>query len=105
MFTNTRIIARLDIKNDYVIKGIQLEGLRKVGRPNDMALKYYKDGVDEIIFMDAVASLYDRNNLFHIIKEASRNIFVPITVGANHVENITLSPTTMPQFLNDIDNL
>tara|TARA_Y100001968_G_C19206280_1_gene642454 strand:+ start:65 stop:808 length:744 start_codon:yes stop_codon:yes gene_type:complete len=81
MFTNTRIIARLDIKNDFVIKGIQLEGLRKVGRPNEMALKYYQDGVDEIIFMDAVASLYERNNLFHIIKEASRNIFVPIALG------------------------
>ena len=59
----TRLIARLDIKNDFVIKGIQLEGLHKVGDPNQMANRYYSDGIDEIVFMDAVASLYDRNNL------------------------------------------
>jgi len=34
-----RIIARIDVKNEYVIKGIHLEGLRKVGFPNEMALK------------------------------------------------------------------
>ena len=76
-----RIISRIDIKNEYVIKGIQLEGLRKVGYPNEMALKYYEEGVDEIIFMDAVASYYDRNNLSKIIDIATNNIFVPITVG------------------------
>tara|TARA_Y100001968_G_scaffold300510_1_gene311982 strand:- start:589 stop:1320 length:732 start_codon:yes stop_codon:yes gene_type:complete len=76
-----RIIARLDIKNDFVIKGIHLEGLRKVGKPNDLALNYYAQGVDEIVFMDAVASLYDRNNLFHIIKEACKKVFIPISIG------------------------
>ena len=76
-----RIVARLDVKNNYVIKGIQLEGLRKVGDPIDLALKYFKQGADEIVFMDAVASLYERNNLFHIIEEACKNIFVPITIG------------------------
>lgn len=76
-----RIIARLDIKNDHVIKGIHLEGLRKVGKPNEMAKKYYDKGVDEIIFMDAVAAYYDRNSLSEIINEASKNVFVPITVG------------------------
>ena len=77
----TRIIARLDIKNDYVIKGIHLEGLRKVGNPNEMALRYYEEGVDELILMDAVASLYGRNNLFHIIERACTEVFVPITIG------------------------
>ncbi len=76
-----RIIARLDIKNEYVIKGIHLEGLRKVGNPNELAKKYYEQGIDEIIFMDAVAAYYDRNSLSEIIKEASKDIFVPITVG------------------------
>jgi len=76
-----RIIARLDIKNEYVIKGIHLEGLRKVGNPNELAKKYYVQGIDEIIFMDAVAAYYDRNSLSEIIKEASKDIFVPITVG------------------------
>lgn len=76
-----RLIARLDIKNDFVIKGIHLEGLRKVGNPNEMAKKYYLEGVDEIIFVDSVASLYNRNNLFSVISKASEDIFVPITVG------------------------
>jgi cyclase len=51
-----RVIARIDIKNDYVIKGIHLEGLRKVGDPNALAVRYYNEGAEEIIFMDAVAS-------------------------------------------------
>ena len=76
-----RIIARLDIKNEHVIKGIHLEGLRKVGNPNDLAYNYYEQGIDEIVLMDAVASLYDRNNLFHIIETACRNVFVPIAIG------------------------
>ncbi len=76
-----RIISRLDIKNQNLIKGINLEGLRVVGEPNKYALKYYNEGVDEIIFMDVVASLYGRNNLFDIISKASKDIFIPITVG------------------------
>lgn len=76
-----RVIARLDVKNQYVIKGIHLEGLRKVGNPNELAETYYQNGIDEIIFMDAVASLYDRNNLFDVIKQASKEVFVPIVIG------------------------
>lgn len=76
-----RIVARLDVKNEYVIKGIHLEGLRKVGNPNELARRYYENGVDEVFFIDAVASLYDRNNLFPVIRAAAEDIFVPITVG------------------------
>ncbi len=76
-----RIIARIDVKNEYAIKGIHLEGLRKIGNPNELALKYYLKGIDEIIFMDAVASYYDRNSLSNIIEIATKNIYVPITVG------------------------
>jgi len=76
-----RLIARLDIKNEFVIKGIHLEGLRKIGDPIELAKKYYADGIDEIVFMDAVASLYGRNNLFHIIEAACKEVFIPITIG------------------------
>ena len=76
-----RVIARLDVKNEFVIKGIHLEGLRKIGNPNEIAKKYYEEGIDEIIFMDAVAAYYDRNSLSHIIEEACKDVFVPITVG------------------------
>ena len=52
-----RIIARLDIKNNYVIKGINLEGLRKVGDPKKLINKYYKNYIDELLFIYSVASL------------------------------------------------
>ena len=76
-----RLIVRLDIKNNFVIKGINLEGLRKVGDPSEMLIKYYKEGADEILLVDAVASLYGRNNLFNIIEKAVKKTFIPITLG------------------------
>lgn len=76
-----RVIARLDVKNQFVIKGVHLEGLRKVGDPNQLAKAYYEAGIDEIVFIDAVASLYNRNNLFSVIQKASEEVFVPITIG------------------------
>lgn len=76
-----RIIPRIEIKNNSVIKGINFEGLRKIGDPNILGKKYYLDGADELLFMDVVASLYGRNNIFEIIKKITKNIFIPITVG------------------------
>ncbi len=76
-----RIIARLDIKGPNLIKSIGLEGLRVMGSPNVFAQSYYNQGVDEILYMDSVASLYGRNHLSSIIGEAVEGIFVPITVG------------------------
>jgi len=78
---NIRLIARLDVKAPNLVKGIQLEGLRKLGDPNEFALKYYGQGIDEIYYEDIVASLYERNSLLEIIEKTTENIFVPITVG------------------------
>lgn len=76
-----RIIPRLDIKGPNLIKGIRLEGLRVVGDPHAFALNYYRQGADELVFMDIVASLYQRNSLSDIIRRAADQIFIPITVG------------------------
>jgi imidazole glycerol-phosphate synthase subunit HisF len=76
-----RIIPRLDIKNDTVVKGIHLEGLRVVGKPDVFARQYYQEGADEFLYMDTVASLYERNSLNEIISKAARQVFVPMTVG------------------------
>jgi imidazole glycerol-phosphate synthase subunit HisF len=81
MTSNIRLISRLDIKGSYLIKGIHLEGLKKIGNPNVFAKKYYKDGIDEILYIDVVASLYGRNNLEEIIKSTVKDVYVPITVG------------------------
>ena len=45
-----RVIPRLDIKGEYLVKTIYLEGLRKIGSPNQYAIKYYKDLADELFF-------------------------------------------------------
>ena len=89
MKRNIRLIARLDIKGPNLIKGVHLEGLRVIGDPHDYAYRYYEQGADELIYMDAVASLYGRNHLAEIIKKAVKNIFVPLTVGGGirSVEN------------------
>jgi cyclase len=76
-----RIIPRLDIKGPNLVKGIHLEGLRVLGKPADFAKFYYEEGADELIFMDVVASLYERNSLHDIISETAKKIFIPITVG------------------------
>lgn len=76
-----RVIARLDIKGPNLVKGVHLEGLRVLGKPEDFAEKYYQQGIDELIYIDAVASLYGRENLLGIVQRAARNIFVPLTAG------------------------
>lgn len=76
-----RLISRLDVKMSHLIKGVQMEGWRKQGDPANRAEIYYKEGVDEILYIDVVASLYQRNNLHNIVKDVASRTFVPITVG------------------------
>lgn len=76
-----RLIARLDVKGENLIKGVHLEGLRIIGPAHEYARHYYEQGVDELIYMDIVASLYGRSNLIDIVKRTARHVFVPMTVG------------------------
>jgi len=76
-----RIIPRLDIKGPNLVKGIHLEGLRVLGKPERFACYYYEHGADELMYMDVVASLYGRNSLPDIIERPSRETFIPLTVG------------------------
>jgi cyclase len=76
-----RIIPRLDIKGPNLVKGIHLEGLRVLGKPERFAKYYYENGADELFFQDTVASLYERNSLHDIISKTAKEIFVPMTVG------------------------
>jgi imidazoleglycerol phosphate synthase cyclase subunit len=81
MIYNPRLIARLDIKGNNVIKGLRFEGVRVIGSAKEFAKKYYDQGIDEIIYLDSVASLYGRNSLTELIDFSTDNIFVPVTVG------------------------
>ena len=76
-----RVIPRLDIKGPNLVKGIHLEGLRVLGRPEDFAAFYYEAGADELLYMDVVASLYQRNSLFDMVTKTAREIYIPLTVG------------------------
>lgn len=76
-----RIIAKLDVKPPYVVKPVHFEGLRKVGKPQELVKKYYEDGADEVIYIDIVASLYQREILFEQIEESARELLVPFGVG------------------------
>lgn len=76
-----RLIARLDIKGPNLIKGVQMEGLRVMGDPCDFARRYYEAGVDELLYIDIVASLYGRSKLTEVVRRAAQDVFVPMTVG------------------------
>lgn len=77
----TRLIARLDIKGPNVIKGIQMDGLRIVGPVAEVAKRYCNEGVDELVMIDTVASLYGRESMVQLIMEVTAECFVPVTVG------------------------
>jgi len=81
MKKKVRLIARLDIKGPKLIKGINLEGVRVVGDPHAYAKSYFHQGVDEILYMDSVATLYGRNSLAQLVRETTDDVFVPMTVG------------------------
>lgn len=76
-----RVIARLDVKGPNLVKGIQMEGLRVLGKPERFARHYYEQGADELLYMDLVASLYQRNNLLEIVTRTANETFIPLTVG------------------------
>jgi cyclase len=76
-----RIIAKLDVKPPYVVKPVHFEGLRKIGLPNELAKKYYDQGADEVMYIDIVASLYQREILFDEIEKTANELFIPFGVG------------------------
>ena len=76
-----RIIPKIEIKNNFLVKGIHLEGLRVIGEARNFSKYYFNECADELIINDVVASLYGRNNLSNYINEISKEVFIPITVG------------------------
>jgi cyclase len=85
-----RLIARLDIKKAALVKSVNLEGVRLVGDPGEYAEKYDLAEIDEIVYIDTVASLYGRNHLSDVIKQATERIFCPVTVagGVKSCDNV-----------------
>ena len=88
MLANPRIIARIDIKGSRLVKGIRFEGQRVYGNAGDYIKKYYEESADEILLIDTVASLYERNSLDDIIDFSTKNSFIPATVEGG-IRNIS----------------
>tara|TARA_B100001063_G_scaffold246984_2_gene289077 strand:- start:6834 stop:7592 length:759 start_codon:yes stop_codon:yes gene_type:complete len=85
---NFRLIGRLDIKSNKVVRTYQKEGFKFLDEPLNYAERLYEDKVDEIIFDDIVASLYERNSLSSEITKLSKKIFIPFIVGGG-IRNIS----------------
>ncbi len=76
-----RLIVCLDVKGGRVVKGVQFEGLRDVGDPVELALRYEEAGADEVTFLDISASNEERGTLWDLVQRTAERLFIPLTVG------------------------
>jgi imidazole glycerol-phosphate synthase subunit HisF len=76
-----RIIACLDVRDGEVVKGVNFEGLRSAGDPAELARRYNREGIDELVILDITATLERRRALAHTIHAVARELFIPLAVG------------------------
>lgn len=76
-----RIIACLDVRDGSVVKGINFEGLRNAGDPAELAARYNREGIDEVVILDVTATLEQRKALAETIQAVAAEIFLPLCVG------------------------
>lgn len=76
-----RIIPCLDVKNGRVVKGTSFVKLRDAGDPVELASFYYKEGADELVFLDITATPEGRNTMVDIVESIAEQVFMPLTVG------------------------
>lgn len=76
-----RIIPCLDVKNGRVVKGTNFINLRDAGSAVELAERYYKEGADELVFLDISASEEKRKTLLQLVKDVASVIRIPFTVG------------------------
>jgi imidazole glycerol-phosphate synthase subunit HisF len=76
-----RIIACLDVRDGQVVKGINFEGLRGAGDPAELARRYNREGIDELVILDITATLERRRALADTIRAVARELFIPLAVG------------------------
>ena len=76
-----RIIACLDVRNGQVVKGVNFEGLRSAGDPAELARRYNREGIDELVILDITATIEERRALADTIRAVARELFIPLAVG------------------------
>jgi len=81
MALTVRVIPCLDVANGRVVKGINFENLVDSGDPVELATRYYRDGADEITFLDVNASKEGRSTMLDVVSKTAEAVFIPLTVG------------------------
>ncbi len=76
-----RIIPCLDVKETGVVKGVRFQNLRAVGDPVELAVRYDREGADELVFLDVSATVEGRRPLLDILERVSERVFLPLTAG------------------------
>jgi cyclase len=76
-----RIIACLDVRDGHVVKGVNFEGLRSAGDPAELARRYNREGIDELVILDITATLERRRAMADTIRSVARELFIPLAVG------------------------
>ena len=76
-----RIIPCLDVTGGRVVKGTSFINLRDAGDPVELADFYYREGADELVFLDITATHEGRDTMVEIVDRISEKIFMPFTVG------------------------
>ena len=76
-----RIIPCLDVKGGQVVKGTSFVQLRDAGDPVELASLYYKEGADELVFLDITATPEGRGTMVDVVERISEKVFMPLTVG------------------------
>ena len=76
-----RVIPCLDVDAGRVVKGVHFENLRDAGDPVELAAEYYRQGADELTFLDVTASSSHRQTMVDVVSRTAEQIFIPLTVG------------------------
>ena len=76
-----RIIACLDVRDGRVVKGVKFQGLRDAGDPAELADRYNREGIDELVVLDVTATLEGRRALAATVAAVAARLFIPLTVG------------------------
>jgi cyclase len=76
-----RIIVCLDVKDGRTTKGVKFQNNIDIGDPVQMAREYYKQGVDELVFYDIIASARGRGPILELISRVASEVFIPFCVG------------------------
>ncbi len=76
-----RIIVCLDVKDGRTTKGIKFQNNMDIGDPVEMAKEYYRQGVDELVFYDIMASANGRGPILDLISRVAAQVFIPFCVG------------------------